>query len=166
MQQDDLGLLGIEAPRRVKASGARTGGHGWARPHDAWSRPTLFCEYADTKPRKTPTWFALNEDRPLFAFAGIWTQWKGVRGPKSAPIEGVHELFGFLTTAANAVVAPIHPKAMPVILRTPAEVDLWLTAETPYALALQRPPPDDALRIVAKGEKEDGLAAFDQPSLV
>ena len=89
-----------------------------------------------------------------------------MRGPKSAPIEGVHELFGFLTTAANAVVAPIHPKAMPVILRTPAEVDLWLTAETPYALALQRPPPDDALRIVAKGEKEDGLAALDQPSLV
>ena len=66
-----------------------------------------------------------------------------VRGPKSAPIEGVHELFGFLTTAANAVVAPIHPKAMPLTPRTPAEVDLWLTAETPYALALQRPPPDD-----------------------
>ena len=31
---------------------------------------TSFCEYADTKPRKTPTWFALAEDRPLFAFAG------------------------------------------------------------------------------------------------
>jgi hypothetical protein len=39
----------------------------------------------------------------------------GVRGPKSAPIEGEHELFGFLTTEANAIVAPIHPKAMPVI---------------------------------------------------
>jgi putative SOS response-associated peptidase YedK len=26
---------------------------------------TSFCEYADTKPRKTPTWFALSEDRPL-----------------------------------------------------------------------------------------------------
>ena len=62
---------------------------------------TSFCEYADTKPRKTPIWFALGEDRPLFAFAGLWTPWKGVRGPKSAPVEGDHELFGFLTTEAE-----------------------------------------------------------------
>ena len=74
---------------------------------------TSFCEYADTKPRKTPKWFAINEDRPLFAFAGLWTPWRSVRGPKSAPVDGQHELFGFLTTEANAVVAPIHPKAMP-----------------------------------------------------
>jgi hypothetical protein len=40
--------------------------------------------------------------------------------PKSAPSEGEHELFGFLTTEANSVVAPIHPKAMPVILTTRA----------------------------------------------
>jgi putative SOS response-associated peptidase YedK len=78
-----------------------------------------------------------------------------VRGSKSAPIEGTHELFGFLTTEANAVVAPIHPKAMPVILTKPEEIDLWLAADTPKALALQRPLPDDALRIVASGEKED-----------
>ena len=117
---------------------------------------TSFCEYADTKPRKTPKWFALSEDRPLFAFAGLWTPWRGVRGPKSAPVDGQHELFGFLTTEANAVVAPIHPKAMPVILTTPAEVDLWLLADAPKALELQRPLPDDALRIVASGEKEDG----------
>ena len=47
---------------------------------------------------------------PSFAFAGLWTPWKGTRGPKSVPIEGDHELFGFLTTEANAIVAPIHPK--------------------------------------------------------
>ena len=51
--------------------------------------------------------------------------------------------------------APIHPKAMPVILTTPAEIDLWLLADAPKALELQRPLPDDALRIVASGEKED-----------
>jgi putative SOS response-associated peptidase YedK len=79
---------------------------------------TSFCEYAPTTPRKTPTWFALNEDRPLFAFAGLWTRWHGTRGTKSAPVEGEHELFGFLTTEANAIVAPVHPKAMPVILTT------------------------------------------------
>jgi putative SOS response-associated peptidase YedK len=72
-----------------------------------------FCEFADTKPRKTPIWFALREDRPLFAFAGVWTPWRGIRGPKSAPVEGEHELFAFLTTEANAVVAPVHPKPCP-----------------------------------------------------
>ena len=120
---------------------------------------TSFCEYADTKPRKTPIWFALGEDRPLFAFAGFWARWRGVRGPKSARVEGEHQLYGFLTTDANALVAPIHPKAMPVILTTPAEVDLWLEGQTPAALTLQRPLPDSALGIVARGEKEDGVAA-------
>jgi putative SOS response-associated peptidase YedK len=56
--------------------------------------------------------------------------------PEEAPLEGTHELFGFLTTDANTMVAPIHPKAMPVILTTPAEVERWLEAETPDALAL------------------------------
>jgi putative SOS response-associated peptidase YedK len=116
---------------------------------------TSFCEYADTKPRKTPKWFALDQDRPLFAFAGLWTPWRGVRGPKSAPVDGQQGLFGFLTTEPNAVVAPIHPKAMPVILTTPAEIDLWLLADPPKALELQRPLPDDALQIVLSGEKED-----------
>jgi putative SOS response-associated peptidase YedK len=116
---------------------------------------TSFCEYADTQPRKTPIWFALDEDRPLFAFAGLWTRWQGVRGPKNAPVAGEHQLFGFLTTEANATIAPIHPKAMPVILTTPAEFDRWLEEDTLDALALQRPLSDDALRIVAEGEKED-----------
>jgi putative SOS response-associated peptidase YedK len=116
---------------------------------------TSFCEYADTKPRKTPKWFALGQDRPLFAFAGLRTPWRGLRGPKSAPVDGQHELFGFLTTEANAVVAPIHPKAMPVILTTPAEVDLWLLADAPKALELQRPLPSDLMRIVASGARED-----------
>ena len=118
-----------------------------------------FCEYADTKPRKTPIWFALDEDRPLFAFAGLTTRWRGVRGPKNALVGGEHQLFGFLTTEANATVAPIHQKAMLVLLTTPDEFDRWLEQDTLDALALQRPLPDDALRIVAKGEKEDGVAA-------
>jgi putative SOS response-associated peptidase YedK len=133
---------------------------GWLGPASRCVVPaTSFCEYADTKPRKTPKWFALNDDRPLFAFAGLWTRWRGVRGPKSAPVEGEHELFGFLTTEANAVVAPIHSEAMPVILTSPAEVDRWLEAGASDALRLQRPLPDDALSIVASGEKEDGAPA-------
>jgi putative SOS response-associated peptidase YedK len=116
---------------------------------------TSFCEYAPTTPRKTPTWFALSEDRPLFAFAGLWTRWRGVRGPKSAPVQAEHDLFGFLTTEANAIVAPIHNKAMPVILTTTEEFDLWLEGETVEALKRQRPLPDGMLKIVARGEKDD-----------
>jgi putative SOS response-associated peptidase YedK len=70
----------------------------------------------------------LSPRRPIFVFAGLWTPWRGVRGPQCAPVEGEHELFGFLTTEANAIVA--------LILTTAAEVDQWLTAETPDALAL------------------------------
>ena len=63
-----------------------------ASPHwRAWLGPdhrclvpvNSFCEWADTKPKKTPTCFALADDRPLFAFAGIWTTWRGVHGPKT-----------------------------------------------------------------------------------
>ena len=42
---------------------------------------------------------------------------------------------------------------MPAILTTPTEFDRLLEADTVDALALQRPLPDDALRIVAKGER-------------
>ena len=31
-------------------------------------------------------WFALDDNRALFAFAGIWTEFKGDRGTKSKPI--------------------------------------------------------------------------------
>jgi putative SOS response-associated peptidase YedK len=65
-----------------------------------------------------------------------------------------------LTTEANAIVAPIHSKAMPAILTTADEADHWLEADVPDALALQRPLPDDALMIVATGEKEDVIAAM------
>ena len=133
---------------------------GWlGKNHRCIVPATSFCEHADTRPRKTPTWFALSEDRPLFAFAGLWTSWRGVRGPKSAPVQGTHELFGFLTTEANAVVAPVHPKAMPVILTSPAEVDRWLEADTPDALSLQRPLSDDALRIVGAKRRIRRLGA-------
>jgi putative SOS response-associated peptidase YedK len=119
---------------------------------------TAFSEYADTKPKKTPTWFALDDERPLFAFAGIWRPWTGVRGTKAENpdrSEADHRLFSFLTTEANGVVGPIHPKAMPVLLTTPDEWATWLEAPTEDALKLQRPLPDAAMKIVASGARRD-----------
>src|ERR1700677_2017107 len=103
---------------------------------------------------RPPVWFALDESRPLAFFAGIWTRWTSVRKVREG--ETTNDLFAFLTTEPNAIVAPIHPKAMPVILTRTDEIDAWLAGPTVEALKLQRPLPDDALRIVARGSKEAG----------
>jgi putative SOS response-associated peptidase YedK len=42
---------------------------------------------------------------------------------------------------------------MPVILTPQAEINAWLTAEGDAALTLQRPLPDGALMIVARGDR-------------
>jgi putative SOS response-associated peptidase YedK len=103
--------------------------------------------------RKSPVWFAFDETRPLGFFAGLWTNWTSVRKVKEG--KTTNDLFGFLTTEANREVGVIHPKAMPVILTTRPEIDLWMTAPAEEALKLQRPLADGALRIVARGGKED-----------
>lgn len=99
---------------------------------------TAFCEWSATPDpvtrRKRKVWF----DVPgveVFAFAGVWR-------PTPAG-----DRFAFLTTMANALVATVHPKAMPVIL-APDEYATWLTGDFTAACALADAWPDGAMRIV------------------
>jgi len=70
--------------------------------------------------------FALDNNRPLGGFAGLWTNWTSVR--KVHDSETTNDIYAFLTTEPNAEVGAIHPKPMPVILTTSEVVDVWMRA--------------------------------------
>jgi putative SOS response-associated peptidase YedK len=124
----------------------------WLMPENRCLVPfTSFSEFK--KAAGGEVWFAFSEERPLAFFAGLWTNWTSVRKVREG--ETTNDLFAFLTTEPNKEVAAVHPKAMPVILTTEAEIEQWMTAPAEEALKLQRPLPNGLLQIIARGEKED-----------
>ena len=75
-----------------------------------------FYEWQRQERGKQPYFVRMRDER-IFAFAGLWDRWE-------SPDDGVIETCTILTTAANAVLAPIHDR-MPVILPQ-AEYARWL----------------------------------------
>jgi len=123
---------------------------------------TAFSEYEDHSPKgaKVIRWFA-PPDRAMAHFAGIWRVWRGDYGSRKAPNEGEHLLFSFLTTAANDLVRPVHAKAMPVVLRSEAECEQWLTAPAEQVTAIQaRKLPADALEILGEAEAAQYVGGY------
>ena len=112
---------------------------------------TSFCLHQHGVVPHLPVWFALDESRPPFFFAGVWRSWVGT--PERA-VARESLLFAILTTEANASVSAVHPLSMPVLLLTEDECDLWLHAPLGKALALQKPA-SRCLQIVARGAKSD-----------
>jgi putative SOS response-associated peptidase YedK len=94
-----------------------------------------FSQFAEPKigQGREEHWFAIN-DAPVSCFAGIWR-------PSEAG-----NVFAFLTCEPNALVAPLHPKAMPVILH-PEDYETWLTTDYDGACALAQPFPSQLMGV-------------------
>ena len=119
---------------------------------------TSFCEpNGDVKPA-TWHWFAINggDPRPTFAFPGIWRRYNGPVRKDGPNVE--MEVYAFLTTTPNALVATVNHERMPVLLTREDEFETWLKGSTEEALALAREYPPSEMQIVQEGfYKEDRL---------
>ena len=101
---------------------------------------TEFCEWTPDKhkvgegaPIKGEMWFAVT-DQPVFAVAGFWQHTAKGAG------------FTMVTCDPNALVAPIHPKAMIPILAED-DWDRWLQGSYDDVVALQKPYPADRMTV-------------------
>jgi putative SOS response-associated peptidase YedK len=99
-----------------------------------------FTQFAEPRPGKDPEtgrpanwWFSLPACE-VAAFAGIW------RFNEDRP------RFAFLTCEPNPLVAPLHAKAMPVIL-DPDDYDVWLDGSAEDACALAQPFPSQLMSV-------------------
>jgi len=118
-----------------------------------------YCEPKGEKPA-TWHWFAIDGDdtRPVFAFPGVWTRYKGPLKKNGEAVE--QEVFAFMTTEPNELTASINHERMPVLLSEPADFETWLSGSPEDAFKLARSYAADQMRIVQSGsERKDLLAA-------
>lgn len=101
---------------------------------------TDFCEWEGERGAKIERWFSLGAS-PLFAFAGVWRPVRREDG-------GWEKAFAMLTCEPNPIVAPVHPKAMPVILH-PDDYGRWLGAPYEEACALAAPFPSQLMKMAS-----------------
>ncbi len=100
-----------------------------------------FTRFAEPKavsdrqgPGDTNWWFTV-EDQPVPCFAGLWK------------VDADHDrVYAFCTTEPNPLVAPKHPKAMPVILLA-EDQERWLTAPVEEALTMLTAYPSQLMRV-------------------
>jgi putative SOS response-associated peptidase YedK len=100
-----------------------------------------FFEWKQEAGRKIPFYVHVRDD-PVFAFAGLYDIW-------SNPAGTTLSTYTIITTAANALMAPIHDR-MPVILRQDDEMR-WLSRDVLTA--------DEVKRILAPYPAE-GMEAY------
>ncbi len=108
---------GVPGNRRVTniRNTASSFWRAWMKPEHRCLVPvSSFAEYAPGK-LDIPHWFALGEDRTLFAFSGLWRPWSGPRGKSDGP----HELCAFSTTEPNTGRHRSTPRRCPPCLRQP-----------------------------------------------
>lgn len=118
-----------------------------------------YCEPKGEKPA-TWHWFALRgeEERPLFAFPGVWTRYRGPLKQDGPTVE--QEVFAFMTTEPNELTASINHERMPVLITDPADLETWLSGSPDDAFKLARSYAAEQMRIVQSGsERMDLLAA-------
>lgn len=118
-----------------------------------------YCDPNGEKPASW-YWFALkgDDERPLFAFPGIWQRWKGPLKKDGEPVEV--DLYSFLTTAPNELTRSINHERMPVLLSTDDEFETWLSGSPEAAFALAKSFNPALMRVVQSGKtKQDLLAA-------
>jgi putative SOS response-associated peptidase YedK len=117
-----------------------------------------FYEWCTVQSKAKAPWRIVLEDRPAFAFAGVWEAWKSPEGETL-------KSFAIATTDANETLRPIHDR-MPVILSQPAE-RAWLDrqATRDQLLALLRPYADGKMRAYRIATRVNSVRN-DDPSLI
>jgi putative SOS response-associated peptidase YedK len=110
--------------------------------------PRRVTNMRDDKVRTSAFWRASFEQRRCLVLASSFCE----------PIE--LDVFAFMTTTPNELVATINHERMPVLLTGDEQFETWLHGSPAEAFGLARRYPADAMRIVQAGlEKEDLLAA-------